>query len=485
MPLVTAGEWVRSTWAYQPIALGHTGSTIVRAIHSVLTQAGWSLASWSGTADDRYYLRADRNSINFRNDAVGTAGNVAMSETGANITVSGMSGGTVSEAATGFLTLTGQPADGETFTVSDGTTSVTFEFDSNSSVTGGNVAVTIGNKVTATLDAAVIAVNAHAFAVTASLVSDVWRFNGDSVEQNCGIHVLWNTGSARIEISAFLENTAGTASQVETTTTSGLTAANQKILVVYNNTLANDYIIYAGEDGLYLESGTGGAPQNIAHGMIATIRAIPQFSGTRDAQRKWSSQGLAMDLFGAMKFSEDRNFRFVDNAGANKNYTARLAPTVPRGTTSCLSTTQFNGQSYYVGPADNFIGQMNGGNTFGNYPVGFAFGLLNSPIDDHYKLSPLWLLQHAPFSFTVGVSSASASNNVAAGAAVYMTETRWIRVIPRVVVPDGSLLPFVNITDDVTSKIYRITRVADSGRNATLGIEYPSTAVTIPTTPTV
>lgn len=482
MALAVAGEWVRTSWAYQPVTLSHTGSTIVKALHSALTQAGWELSTWSLTADDRYYLRKDRRFLNFTNDANGAGGNAAITKTGANITVSGMAGGGVSAKATGFMELVAQPADGNTITISDGTTSVTFEFDSNAAVTGGNVLVTIGTKIINTIDNLMTAINANGFNVTASLVSDVWRFNGDAVEQNCGIHVLWNTGNVRIEVSAFLENVAGTASQVETSTS--VYAQNQKILVVYNNSLTNDWTIYAGEDGLYFEVGTAGIPQNIGHGLIATFATIPEFRGTKDPQRKWTSQGLCMDLFGTLKFSEDRNYRFVDNAGSNKNYSSRLGPTVARGTNSCLSSVQANARGYYVGPADNVIGQMNGGN-FGNWPVGFAFGVLNSPVDDQYKLSPLWMIQHNAFAFDVAVNSASGSNNVAPTTANYMLETRWIRRVPRIVVPDGSLLPYVNVVDLVTTKTYRITRVADGGRNAGLGIEYPLSPVTIPTTPSV
>jgi hypothetical protein len=44
----------------------------------------------------------------------------------------------------------GQPADGETVTINDGENSVTFEFDSNSAFTRGNVGVTIGGSAAAT-----------------------------------------------------------------------------------------------------------------------------------------------------------------------------------------------------------------------------------------------------------------------------------------------------------------------------------------------
>lgn len=60
--------------------------------------------------------------------------------------------------------------DGDTVTISDGVTSVVFEFDTNSSVGGGNTPITITtNGTVASVKAAIIAaINGHAFNVTAS-----------------------------------------------------------------------------------------------------------------------------------------------------------------------------------------------------------------------------------------------------------------------------------------------------------------------------
>lgn len=78
------------------------------------------------------YLTQKLPSIQLRNKVGGAAGNVAITKTGAaNITVAGMSGGT-SDAhgayAVGSLTATtyANVANGDTFTISDGTTSITF-----------------------------------------------------------------------------------------------------------------------------------------------------------------------------------------------------------------------------------------------------------------------------------------------------------------------------------------------------------------------
>lgn len=61
-------------------------------------------------------------------------------------------------------------ADGDTFIISDGVTAVTFEFDTNASVGGGNTPVTITTSMTAAnVKAAIIAaINGHAFGITAS-----------------------------------------------------------------------------------------------------------------------------------------------------------------------------------------------------------------------------------------------------------------------------------------------------------------------------
>lgn len=484
MPLATAGEWVRTSWTYQPISLSHTPSHIVKAIHSALTQSGWEYATWSATVDDRYYLRRDRRFLNITNDAVGAGGNIAITKVGANITVIGMADGTGSVRATGNIELIAQPADGNTITISDGVTPITFEFDSNASVGGGNILVTIGTKIIDTIGNLRTAINAHAFAVTASYVSDVWRYNGDVVEQRCGLHVLYNSGSSRIEISAFLETVAGTASQVETTT-SGYFTQNQKCLIVYNNTLANDWLFYCGEDGIYYETGVSGVAQNIGHGFIATFMPIVEFAGTKDSTRMWATQGLCMNLFGTLVFSEDRTMRFVDNNGASKNHSGRLRPYAARGSYVLTSPSVQNAVAFYTIPRDNLIGVIaNESGTGANSLFHASFGMLNSPLDDRYKISPMWVIQ-AVNATTCGVSSSSGSNNV--GAANYlMYEARWLRYVPRLVAVDQTLIPFTtNVTDVTTGKIYRIAQVADGGRNSNIGVEYPAVSVTIPTTPTV
>lgn len=73
----------------------------------------------------------------------------------------------VQRGATGTLELAGQPNDGDRFTVSDGGTIRTFEFNSSGGVTGSNIAVTIGGTVAITMDNLIAAVNASPLNLTA------------------------------------------------------------------------------------------------------------------------------------------------------------------------------------------------------------------------------------------------------------------------------------------------------------------------------
>lgn len=483
-----ATEWKRASWVFSPITLSHTPSHIVKAIHSFLTQCGWEYAPWSATGDDRHYLRADRWTAKLTQDAVGASGNVAVTKVGANITVTGMSGGSVSAKATGTIQLTGLPADGNTVTIGDGTTTITFEFDNNASVGGGNTSVTIGATVMATLDALIAAINASALATTAQELTRIWRYTGDGPEQACGLRVRYDVGNSRIAISAFIENSAAGALYKETPTA-------QIPWYTYDLTAANDVLFIGGEDGLYIEVGRDGTPNNLAHLMIGTFQAIPEFAGTKDRLTSLSAQGLAMDMFGPIspKFSSDRNGRFVDNNGSNRNYTALLSPAIPRGTANLVTPVQADALRQYMAPRDNFIGVLNNGSSIGGSglsTIGYVstFAMVNSPVDDNYKLSPMWYLQH--FTLTaVATSSANVSNNLGADSSFcWMTETRWLRQVPRLMAVDQTLIPNNNLPDPITGKTYRIAQIADFGRTMNCGIEWPTSGgdvVTIPATPVV
>jgi len=66
----------------------------------------------------------------------------------------------LAQPATGTISLTGNPADTNTVTVSDGVKIVTFEFDDNATITAGNVTVTIGASAALTMTALLAAIAA-------------------------------------------------------------------------------------------------------------------------------------------------------------------------------------------------------------------------------------------------------------------------------------------------------------------------------------
>lgn len=75
--------------------------------------------------------------------------------------IPGTSGGTAASPATGTITFTGgtNPSDAQTITISDGTTSKVFEFDSTGAFTSGHVGVLIGASAAATMVNLLAAIN--------------------------------------------------------------------------------------------------------------------------------------------------------------------------------------------------------------------------------------------------------------------------------------------------------------------------------------
>lgn len=145
-------------------------------------------------------LRKNVPSLALNNDNNGAAGNVAITLAGTGvatrISASGLSGGTVSSPASGGLKFIGsaQPADGDQIVISDGTTVVTFEFDSNASVVESPTLrqVVIGANSYATLAALITKINAAAFNVSSvsSVVSATFEFDNNAVIGGGNIGVL-------------------------------------------------------------------------------------------------------------------------------------------------------------------------------------------------------------------------------------------------------------------------------------------------------
>jgi len=88
----------------------------------------------------------------------------------ASVGVVGLTGGSVAAAGVGSVEFTGNPSEAtaaDFIDISDGVISVSFEFDSDSSVTAGKVPVTIGADASATMANFIAAVNASILDVTA------------------------------------------------------------------------------------------------------------------------------------------------------------------------------------------------------------------------------------------------------------------------------------------------------------------------------
>ncbi len=135
-----------------------------------------------------------------RADAAGAIGNVAIrykpgplpiSDVGANIVlVGGMRGGGDNVHAIGYILFRDEfsPADGDTVTIGDGTTSAVFEFDNDATITGGHVSVTIGGTPAITLSNLISAINGSAVAVTANDVTATGNFQaGPPPDQASGV----------------------------------------------------------------------------------------------------------------------------------------------------------------------------------------------------------------------------------------------------------------------------------------------------------
>lgn len=91
--------------------------------------------------------------------------------------------------AVGTLELAGQPSDGDAFSVSDGSTTRTFEFNSVGGVAGTSIAVTVGVNIAATIDNLIAAINASPLNLTAGTRVN-FDFTGDGVFEGGYTHLV-------------------------------------------------------------------------------------------------------------------------------------------------------------------------------------------------------------------------------------------------------------------------------------------------------
>lgn len=334
-----------------------------------------------------------------------------------------------------------------------------------------------------------------------------WQFNGDGPLQHAGIRVFYDsnpntttgtslfTGQVHIVIQSFLENTSATDRQVLTpdfvgVVGSGSAASNRfgTIRIVYDPAAPNNILIIGGEDGLYIEAGRDSSLVNLGHGAIMTFGAIPELYGMYDDAVRWTAQGLVCDLFGTCRFTHDRNLRFVSNDGTNKNFTGGLQPYSARGTAQITTPNMFNQRPYYIGSRDSIVGQGGGSvsptanpavSTSRNVDLKYSatFGLFNTPELGRFRISPLVMVQ-SQVDIPIGVSSALAADNVAAGTVHTVLDPRRLRQIFRFAAADYTLLAGANVQDGATGAVYRIARVEDGGRFSKLGVEWPGGSIT-------
>jgi len=321
---------------------------------------------------------------------------------------------------------------------------------------------------------------------------DIWHYTGDLSTQRCGIRLRNQNyngggydGTARVTAQAFLENTA--ASGVERTG-----HANSEIRIDYNTAGINDYLLIGGEDGFALEAKTRTVEtRDVGCGVVGTQQAWTAMHGTRDTERKWTSQGISMDLRGTLdRLSVDRNYRLVCDDGLSSNKSGQIQPYSVRSVTNIITGT---GQSYdnrhWIFPLDNIMGLLPSPEYTYFSPdqqIGYmaSFGLLHTPYDDRWRLSPLilWQTNMAATAIAYGIYNTGAGNNYTAQAGTRWTDPRWWRIMPRIMVAGHLIPPWQLITDSVSGKQYRVMQAPDNGRPVNIAIEWPGAAneVTIP-----
>lgn len=143
--------------------------------------------------------------ISLQNDNNGAIGNVTITTNqAANILVTGMAGGTATTPATGTVAFKASyvPVSGDNVVISDGVTSVIFQFG-----TGGDITVAIAaNDPYTTMGNLLTAINAHAFDVTGyNLYSDhtyIFEFDNDGVvvPGNFGVTIGSTAGATLLNL---------------------------------------------------------------------------------------------------------------------------------------------------------------------------------------------------------------------------------------------------------------------------------------------
>ena len=306
--------------------------------------------------------------------------------------------------------------------------------------------------------------------------SDVWHYTGDGILQHCGIGLIADGGDTdRITIGAFLQNEAGDNYQ-------GISKYDEGRIRIFDwdPTKVHDILMIGGEDGLYFEMGHSGTPGSSAQGIVVTHQAWDFLNGTRVQERKFSTQGIVMDMFGTIRFSGDRNYRVVMNDGLNTNLTGYLYAYLARGVNRVRAAqSPFDDVRFLMGSFDSFMeGGARPGGSVSDVPWRAHvahFGLPFTPFDDRWAISPMVALQGVSDVAFTQTHSTSASN-VAPPSPSYCQSLAWrdaLRLCPKFAVLGHLLTPWQLITDTQTGKEYRVVQGDDSGRAFNLGVEWP------------
>ena len=142
------------------------------ASHQIILQAG-GLSDGSGNTISVGGLAAIMVSLQTRPTANVTVSAISSNTAEGVLPASSVTLGPVAGTATGSISFTANPVDGNQVTLNDGATIKTFEFDNNSSVSAGAIAVAIGGGVVISRDNLIAAINgvSPTLTITASVAS--------------------------------------------------------------------------------------------------------------------------------------------------------------------------------------------------------------------------------------------------------------------------------------------------------------------------
>jgi len=114
-------------------------------------------------------------------------------------------------ASTGSVSFAGQPSDGNTITIGDGLTTVTFEYDNNASVTAGNTSITIGASTAQSMTRLLTAITTVGLRLSWTAgVPSTTATNFTSSQGVIAANYTWTKSGANITVTGLTGGVAGT-----------------------------------------------------------------------------------------------------------------------------------------------------------------------------------------------------------------------------------------------------------------------------------